>query len=97
METTRVFVSGLPPIFSNEELNKHFSSRFQVTDANVIPKRRIGFVGFKDANSAKKAAEYFNKTYIRLSRISVEIARPVSLPPIQSAYRLPRSVLRKES
>ena len=78
MESSRVFVSGLPPTFSNDQLKKHFSSRFNVTDAHVLPKRRIGFVGFKDPEMAKQAAGYFNRTYVKMSKISVEIARPVS-------------------
>jgi RNA recognition motif-containing protein len=77
MENTRVFVSGLPPTFSNDQLRKHFSTRFQVTDAHVLPKRRIGFVGFKSPEAAKEAVAYFNKTYIKLSKISVDIAKPV--------------------
>jgi hypothetical protein len=81
METTRVFVSGLPPEFSNEELTRHFSSRSQVTDARVIPKRRIGFVGFRDATAARDAVTYFNKSYIRMSKITVQVARPVSRMP----------------
>ncbi|KAK2801250.1 Multiple RNA-binding domain-containing protein 1 [Emmonsiellopsis sp. PD_5] len=75
-ENTRVFVSGLPPTLSSDDLRKHFSSRFHVTDAHVIPKRRIGFVGFKDHNLAHDAVNYFNKTYIRMSKIAVEMARP---------------------
>lgn len=71
-------MSGLPPTLSNDDLCKHFSSRFQVTDAQVVPKRRIGFVGFRDHALAKSAADYFNKTYIRMSKIAVELARPVS-------------------
>lgn len=79
-ENTRVFVSGLPPTFSNDDLRKHFSTRYQVTDAHVIPKRRIGFVGFKTPTLAQDAANYFNKTYIRMSKIAVEMARPVRIP-----------------
>ncbi|GAD92826.1 pre-rRNA processing protein Mrd1, putative [Paecilomyces variotii No. 5] len=85
MENTRVFVSGLPPTLSNEDLGKHFSSRFSVTDAHVIPKRRIGFVGFKSAEAAKQAADYFNRTFIRMSKISVEIARPVKSDNTETA------------
>ncbi|QSS56917.1 multiple RNA-binding domain-containing protein [Histoplasma capsulatum var. duboisii H88] len=80
-ENTRVFVSGLPPTFSNDELRKHFSTRYQVTDAHVIPKRRIGFVGFKTPTEAQDAVNYFNKTYIRMSKIAVEMARPVDADP----------------
>lgn len=77
MESTRIFVSGLPPKFSNDQLKKHFSSRFQTTDAHVLPNRRIGFVGFKSREAAKEAVGYFNKSYVKMSKISVEIARPV--------------------
>ncbi|OJD26505.1 hypothetical protein ACJ73_02117 [Blastomyces percursus] len=80
-ENTRVFVSGLPPTFSNDDLRKHFSTRYQVTDAHVIPKRRIGFVGFKTPALAQDAANHFNKTYIRMSKIAVETARPVDADP----------------
>lgn len=86
MEGSRVFVSGLPPTFSNDQLRKHFSSRFQVTDAHVLPKRRIGFVGFKDPEMAKQAAGYFNKSYVKMSKISVEIARPVRLSTVSLFY-----------
>lgn len=72
-----MFVSGLPQSFSNEQLRKHFANRFHVTDAHVLPKRRIGFVGFRDPEVAKQAAGYFNRSYVKMSKISVEIARPV--------------------
>ncbi|PGH12928.1 hypothetical protein AJ80_06533 [Polytolypa hystricis UAMH7299] len=81
-ENTRVFVSGLPPTLTNDDLRKHFGTRFPVTDAHVISKRRIGFVGFKDHNLAQDAVDYFNKTYIRMSKIVVQLARPVDADPI---------------
>lgn len=77
MESTRVFVSGLPPTLTNDQLKKHFETRFHVTDAHVLPKRRIGFVGFKSSEVAQQAVSYFNKTYMRMSKISVDIAKPV--------------------
>ena len=77
MESTRVFVGGLPPTCSNDQLKKHFSTRFQVTDAHVLPKRRMGFVGFKSHEAAQQAVKHFNKTYMKMSKISVDIARPV--------------------
>ncbi|GFF29789.1 multiple RNA-binding domain-containing protein 1 [Aspergillus udagawae] len=85
MENTRVFVSGLPPTFTNDQLRKHFSSRFQITDAHVLPKRRIGFVGFKSPEAAQQAASYFNKTYVKMSKISVEIAKPIDSEPVKKA------------
>lgn len=74
---TRVFVSGLPPNFDSNQLGAHFAGRYQVTDARVIPERRIGFVGFRNYTLAKNAVKYFDKSYIRLSKISVQMAKPV--------------------
>lgn len=78
-DITRVFVSGLPPKFTSEQLAAHFGSDFKVTDAHVLADRRIGFVGFKDSISALKATAHFNKSYIRMSRIAVDLAKPVEL------------------
>lgn len=76
---TRVFVSGLPPNYTSEQLGAHFAGRYQVTDAVVIPGRQIGFVGFRNYTLAKSAVKYFDKSYIRLSKISVSLAKPVEL------------------
>ncbi|EFR04410.1 multiple RNA-binding domain-containing protein 1 [Nannizzia gypsea CBS 118893] len=77
MEGTRVFVSGLPPSLTSDKLRNHFAQRFEVTDAHVIPNRRIGFVGFKGPDLAENAVKYFNKSFINMSKISVEMARAV--------------------
>jgi multiple RNA-binding domain-containing protein 1 len=75
---TRVFVSGLPPNLTSDQLGAHFAMRYQITDAAVVPGRRIGFVGFRNYTLARNAVKYFDKSYIRMSKISVEIAKPVS-------------------
>ena len=77
MDSSRVFVRGLPSNLSAEEFRKHFSKLFAVTDAKYIAHRRIGYVGFKTRDEAQKAIKYFNKTFIHMSRIFVELARPV--------------------
>ncbi|KAL9116149.1 MAG: hypothetical protein Q9227_000519 [Pyrenula ochraceoflavens] len=74
---TRLFVSGLPPNFTDNDLGKHFAGRYQITDAQVIPGRRIGFVGFRNYTLARNAVAYFDKSYIRLSKIHVEFAKPM--------------------
>lgn len=85
MATSRIFVKGLPPKITEAEFRKHFSAENrQVTDVKLIPQRRIGYVGYKSPDDASQAVRYFNKSFIRMSKISVEPARPVgptTLPP----------------
>lgn len=81
MASSRIFVQGIPPNFTSADLRKHFSANNrEVTDVKVFPGRRFGYVGFKTADEATKAIKYFNKTYIRMSKISVEAARTVGFP-----------------
>lgn len=78
MASSRIFVKGLPPTFSDADFRKHFSQKGrEITDAKIFPNRRIGYVGYKTPEDAQKAVKYFNKTFIRMSKIGVELARPV--------------------
>jgi multiple RNA-binding domain-containing protein 1 len=77
MESSRIFIKGLPPNITEEEFKKNFSKNSPITDAKLIPHRRIGYVGYKTPEEASKAVKYFNRTFIRMSKIGVEIARPV--------------------
>ncbi|EPQ63912.1 Bgt-4287 [Blumeria graminis f. sp. tritici] len=76
MSSSRIFVKGLPPTLTQDEFKKHFSQLSLVTDAKLFPNRRIGYIGYATVEDAVKATKYFNKSYIRLSRIIVELARP---------------------
>lgn len=78
MESSRIFISGLPPTISEHEFRKHFSAKQAITDAKLIPHRRIGYVGYKTPEEAAKAVTYFNRSFIRMSKLEVKIARPVS-------------------
>lgn len=83
MESSRIFVRNLPPNLSEEEFKTHFSKQHAITDAKYIGHRRIGYVGFRTPEDAVKAVKYFNKSFIRMSRIGVELARPVSMATCQ--------------
>lgn len=75
--SSRIFVKGLPPNLNENAFRKHFaSSGGQVTEARVFPDRRIGYVGYKTAKDAVNAVKYFDKSFIRMSRIRVELSRP---------------------
>ncbi|KAK0865420.1 Multiple RNA-binding domain-containing protein 1 [Friedmanniomyces endolithicus] len=79
--SSRIFVKALPPTFTEAEFKKHFARGGSVTDAKIFPNRRIGYIGYKTPQEAQDAVKYFHKTFIRMSRIGVEIARP----PAQTA------------
>lgn len=77
MASSRIFIRGLPPTISEDDFKKHFSIKQSITDAKLIPQRRIGYVGYRTPEDALSAVRYFNKTFIRMSRIAVEIAKSV--------------------
>lgn len=77
MDSSRIFVRGLPPNITPQDFQQHFSKDSAVTDIRLIPNRRIGYVGYRSPTDAATAVRYHNKSFIRMSRISVELARPV--------------------
>ncbi|PNP46366.1 hypothetical protein TGAMA5MH_02402 [Trichoderma gamsii] len=88
METSRIFVKGLPPNITEADVRKHFSAKNrEITDVKLIPQRRIGYVGYKTPEDAQGAVKYFNKSYIRMSKISVEPAKPISDPALDRGQR----------
>lgn len=78
METSRVFVKGLPPTINEVAFRKHFDFAGHVTDIKLIPHRRIGYVGYRSPEEATNAVKRLNRSFIRMSKISVEPAKPVS-------------------
>ena len=79
MDSSRIFIRGLPPNLTAEEFRQHFSKQWQITDAKIIPYRRIGYIGYRSNSDAAKAIKYYNKSFIRMSKIAVEFARSVRL------------------
>ncbi|KAI9782393.1 MAG: Multiple RNA-binding domain-containing protein 1 [Candelina submexicana] len=77
MASSRIFVRGLPPNLTVEEFKKHFSKQQSITDAKLIAHRRIGYVGYRTPEEALKAVKYHDRSFIRMSRLAVELARPI--------------------
>ncbi|KAL8731952.1 MAG: hypothetical protein Q9166_003084 [cf. Caloplaca sp. 2 TL-2023] len=77
MNSSRIFIRGLPPTMSAADFQQHFSKQSDITDARLVPHRRIGYVGYKTPEDAMKAVKYHNKSFINMSRINVELARSV--------------------
>ncbi|KAI1454530.1 RNA-binding domain-containing protein [Annulohypoxylon moriforme] len=82
MDSSRIFVKGLPPNLNEADLRKHFASRGHITDVKLIPNRRIGYVGYKDSQEAASAVKYFNRSFVRMSKITVELAKPIADPSL---------------
>jgi multiple RNA-binding domain-containing protein 1 len=79
MASSRIFIKGLPRTnLSQVDFEKHFSAKSEITDAKLLSDRGIGYVGYRTPEDAEKAVKYFNRSFIRQSRLGVEIARPVS-------------------
>ncbi|KAK7520509.1 hypothetical protein IWZ03DRAFT_139930 [Phyllosticta citriasiana] len=81
MASSRIYITNLPPSLSDADFKKHFAQQDAITDAKLLAHRRIGFVGYKTPEAAAKAVKYFNKTFIRMSRIGVTLADPVGQAP----------------
>jgi len=78
MASSRIFIKGLPPTLSESDFRKHFAQNGRdITDAKIFQNRRIGYVGYKTPEDAQEAVKYFNRTFMRMSKIGVEIARPI--------------------
>ena len=79
---SRLIVKNLPAYLTQDALRQHFAAKDgpggTITDAKVLLKpdgtsRRFGFVGYKTEEEARKAQKWFNRTYIKASRIAVEV------------------------
>ncbi|GAB7351659.1 hypothetical protein MBLNU459_g2260t1 [Dothideomycetes sp. NU459] len=66
---------------TEDDFKKHFGAKFVVTDAKLFPQRRIGYIGYSTPEDAEKAVKYFHRTFIRMSKIGVELARPIGEAP----------------
>lgn len=79
-DMSRLIIKNLPSYVTPDRLKEHFSQKNgpggTLTDVKVAQKpdgtsRRFGFVGFKSEAEAKKAQEYFDKTFIGTTRVHV--------------------------
>ena len=61
----------------DEDFQRHFSKLGSITDSKLLPHRRIGYIGYKTNEDAANAVKYYNRTFIRMSKIAVELARSV--------------------
>ncbi|CAG0886320.1 unnamed protein product [Cyprideis torosa] len=80
---SRLFVKNLPKSVTAEKVKQVFSQKGRVTDVQLKYDakgkfRHFGYVGFKTADEAKEALEYFNNSCIGGSKIAVQECRDLS-------------------
>ena len=72
-------VKNLPTYITEKRLREHFSTRGgELTDVRLIHKadgtsRRVAFLGFKHERDAQTARDYFDKTYLDISKLKVDL------------------------
>lgn len=60
-----------------------------ITDLKLVPKRRFGFVGYKDEQLAQKALEWFDGTYaFGGGKVKVELVRDEVSPGTDPVVRV---------
>ncbi|CDS00031.1 probable RNA-binding protein [Sporisorium scitamineum] len=79
---SRLIVRGLPSYLTDARLREHFSQKGAVTDVKLMRRpdgtsRKFGFVGYRSDQEAQQALDYFNRTFIDTSRISIEFAKKI--------------------
>ena len=97
---SRLIVKGIPKYYTEQNLEKHFSTQGIVTDVKILRKRsgesrRFAFVGFKSSEEAEKSITFFNKTFIDTCRIEVDQAKSFSDPDKPLPVKLKKSIKEK--
>ncbi|KAG8841554.1 Multiple RNA-binding domain-containing protein 1 [Serendipita sp. 411] len=98
LNKSRIIVKNLPTYITEPSLRHHFSSQPssstsskttpELTDVKIVHKedgstRRIAFIGYKSEEQAQAAQQYFDKTYLDVSKLRVEIVNGTKDAPIR--------------
>ena len=79
--SSRIIVKNLPKKMKEKHFMELFSECGNVTDCKLMMSergtfRRFGFIGYASHNEAESAVKRFHSTYIKATKISVELAKP---------------------
>ncbi|EJD05148.1 uncharacterized protein FOMMEDRAFT_18782 [Fomitiporia mediterranea MF3/22] len=97
---SRLIIKNLPPYITPPLLKQHFSQKDgpggTLTDVQVAQtpdgrSRRFGFVGYKTEEEARKARGWFDRTFVGMTRIGVEVVeKGAKDAPIPRPNKKPR-------
>lgn len=80
---SRIVVKNLPQAgVTEDEIKSHFADVGQVTDVKLKYNdfgsfRRFAFIGFKSPEAAQHAIDKLNSTYIKTSKINIELCKAI--------------------
>ncbi|CAM6031669.1 unnamed protein product, partial [Sphagnum compactum] len=82
---SRLIVKNLPKKVEEEKLRELFSQKGPVTDVQLkFTKegkfRQFAFIGYETEEQAQEAIKFFDKTFIKTSRIIVELCKDLNQP-----------------
>ena len=85
---SRIIVKNLPKSISEDQIRNHFEVKGEVTDIKLLKNkdgkpRGVAFVGFSEKNLEEELVKYFDKNYLKTSKIQVEVAKPQGDPSIK--------------
>lgn len=77
---SRIIVKNIPKFVTEADLQNHFAELGAITDTKIArdhqgESRKFAFVGFKDPNAALLAKKNYNKTYLGVSKVLVDVAK----------------------
>lgn len=86
---SRICVKNIGKNCSEQQLKDTFGQKGEITDVKIVRNHKNGlsrnfaFIGFRNDLQANEAIQYFNNTFIGLSRIVVEAARKLDDPTLK--------------
>lgn len=90
--SSRICVKNLTKNTVEKDLSGLFGTRGEITDVKIVrtptgKSRQFGFIGFRTHEQAKDCQEYFNNTFLKSARISVEFAVRLGDPGLPTKHR----------
>ncbi|KAH9501390.1 putative RNA-binding protein 19 [Dermatophagoides farinae] len=70
---SRIFIENLPKNITQDVLQQKFAEKGEITDIQLRQDKRNAFIGYKQPEQAQNAVDYFNRTFIHTSKITVKI------------------------
>lgn len=85
--SSRICVKNLTKNTTEKDLKDLFGARGEITDVKIVKtatgkSRQFGFLGFRTHNQAQDCQEYFNNTFLKSARITVEMAMKIGDPSL---------------